>query len=288
MKRIISITVALFTLLSIHAQESTVTFDKADSEQLRSAVKLPADVEQSAVEPAAITVQSAAPLWDEANTAYINGDYGVAIATYESILEAGLFSDKLLYNIGNAYYKDGQLAKAILFYNRAARLEPSNEDIRHNLEIARLKVTDRIDEIPQFFLVSWCAALRNQLSCFWWYVISLVLFALALFSLLRYLLSSTMRGRKVGFYLLVVSLGLFAVAASSAYIESGEIVARTEAIVMSNSLVVKSSPDHSSTDLFVLHAGTQLEILDTLDSWSEIRIADGKKGWVESRRIEQI
>ena len=93
-------------------------------------------------------------LWDRANTAYVNGDYHAAAEIYEGILAQGLSSVKLYYNLANAYFKEGQLGKSILFYRRALRLAPGSDDIRYNLSVAEARTKDNIEQIPEFFLLS--------------------------------------------------------------------------------------------------------------------------------------
>lgn len=227
-------------------------------------------------------------LWDKANTAYINGDYHAAAEFYEQILAQGLTSVKLYYNLANAYFKEDRLGKAVLFYHRALRLAPGNEDIRYNLSVAEARTKDNIERIPEFFLTTWMRGVRHTMSCTAWSVLSLVLLAAMLVLFLFYLLAQRLSLRKAGFYGTLVAALLFMLTSWFALGERREMLDDTHAVVMPASTAVKSSPDKSSTDLFVLHEGTVVEITDRLDAWCEIMIADGKKGWVECRKIETI
>ena len=194
----------------------------------------------------------------------------------------------MYYNLANALFKSGQTGGAILYYNRALRLSPGDEDIRHNLEYAERTTKDKIEEIPEFFLVSWAKKLRSTMSCTAWTVISLVLLAATLALGLVYLLSQRISMRKSGFYGMAAALVLFIATTLMAWSERNMLVDRNEAVVMSSALSVKSSPDKSATDLFVLHEGTVVTIGSTVEGWAEVRIADGNKGWVETDRIERI
>lgn len=227
-------------------------------------------------------------LWDEANTAYLNGDYRGAIEAYGRIMEQGLFSAKLYYNIANAYFKEGSVAKAILFYNRALRLAPGSEDVRYNLSVAEAQTRDRIEEIPEFFAVTWVRALRHTMGCSAWSILSLVLLVVMLGLLLLYLLAQQITLRKVGFYGTMVAFVLVVCTTWFAALERREIMRNDEAIVMVAASAVKSSPDNAATDLFMLHEGTKVTVTAELDDWREITLADGKKGWIESRKIERI
>lgn len=227
-------------------------------------------------------------LWDKANTAYVNGDFHTAAETYEQILQQGFSSVKLYYNLANAYFKEDRLGRAILFYHRALRLAPGNEDIRYNLSVAEARTKDNIEQIPEFFFTTWMRGVRHTMSCTAWSVLSLVLLAAMLVLFLFYLLAQRLTLRKAGFYGTLVAALLFFVTSWFALGERREMLDDTHAVVMTASTAVKSSPDKSSTDLFVLHEGTLVEIADRLDGWCEIQIADGKKGWVECRKIETI
>ena len=227
-------------------------------------------------------------LWDSANAAYNESNYSKAVELYEAILADGEHSAKLYYNLGNAYYKQEKLGKAILNYNRALRLAPGDEDIRHNLEYATEATKDNIEEIPEFFLISWVRSVRNLMGCNGWTAVSLILLIIALTGALAYLLAEAISLRKAGFYTLCVTALLCIIATSFAYNKRQALVNSNEAVIMSTAAPIKSSPDRAATDLFVLHEGTKLTIEESTDGWVEIRIADGRKGWIESSRIELI
>ena len=246
--------------------------------------------EETTTEPAQqeATATDHNTLWDSANAAYNEGNYSKAVELYEAILADGEHSAKLYYNLGNAYYKQEKLGKAILNYNRALRLAPADEDIRHNLEYATEATKDNIEEIPEFFLISWVRSVRNLMGCDGWTATSLILLIIALTGALAYLLAEAISLRKAGFYTLCVTALLCIIATSFAYNKRQALVNSKEAVIMSTAAPIKSSPDRAATDLFVLHEGTKLTIEESIDGWVEIRIADGRKGWIESSRIELI
>ena len=227
-------------------------------------------------------------LWDKGNTAYLNGDYGGAIEQYGRILDAGLVSARLYYNLANAYFKEGRLGESILYYHRSLRLAPGNEDARYNLEVAEAMTRDRIEEIPEFFAVAWMRALSRAMGCTAWSAVSLVGLAAMLALLLLFVLARRIVLRKTGFYGTLAAFLLFVLATWCAAIERRDLLRSDEAIVLSASAAVKSSPDRAATDLFVLHEGTKATVTGELEGWSEITLADGKKGWLESRNIEVI
>lgn len=267
-------------LLSLALAAVSFAQEPADSLQ-RVSREAPAEAQASGE-------QTAEQLWDKANTAYINGDFHAAADTYEELLSRGVSSMKLYYNLGNAYFKDDRIGKAILYYNRALRLAPGNDDIRYNLSVAEARTKDNIEDIPEFFFVTWMRDIRHTMGCTAWSLLSLALLACMLGLFLVYLLAQRISLRKAGFYGTVVAALLFMLTTWFAVGERREMLDDTSAVVMTASTAVKSSPDKSSTDLFVLHEGTVVTITDRLDGWCEVVIADGKKGWVEGRKIEII
>lgn len=227
-------------------------------------------------------------LWERGNQAYIDGDFVSALSNYSAIENSGNYSARLYYNMGNAYFKQNMLGKAILYYNRALVVSPSMDDARYNLEIAEAQTKDKIAVVPEFFLVRWVRTIRSTMSCTAWSVISIVMFGVALALLLLFLLASAIKVRKVGFYGTIVAMLFFVVATAFAISERNAIINRQGAIVMGSAIAVKSSPDSSATDMFVLHEGTKVMVSSEIDGWSEIIIADGKKGWTESSHLERI
>lgn len=262
------------------------------AQQAESAVATQEQVssEQNATEQKAEALEefSAEKSWDAANKAYQEADYKRAEALYRAILEQGLHSAKLYYNLANTLFKQEKLGEAILYYNKALRLSPADEDVRHNLEYAENSTKDSIEQIPEFFLFAWIRAVRNLMSCDGWTIFSLVILVIGLAAALFYLLAQRISTRKAGFYVMVLAALLFLVATLFANYERKAIVNHNEAIVMSSAVSVKSSPDRAATELFVLHEGTKLSIGERMDGWVEVRIADGRKGWIESSRIAEI
>jgi len=239
--------------------------------------------------PAAETLAATSDrLWDQANTAYINGDFRAAADAYEALLAEGAVSMKLYYNLANACFKQDRLGEAILFYRRALRLSPGNDDIRYNLSVAEARTKDNIEQIPEFFFAAWMRGVRRTMSCSAWTVLSLALLACALGLFLLYLLAQRLPLRKTGFYGTLVAAFLFVCATSFAAAGRRDMLDDSHAVVMPSSAVVKSSPDKSATDLFLLHEGTVVTIVDRLDEWCEVVIDDGKKGWIENYKIEVI
>lgn len=225
---------------------------------------------------------------NEANQYYQNGDYKNASSIYEQLIADGYEKSELYYNLGNSYYRLDMIAPSILSYERALRLDPGNEDIEFNLRLANLKTVDKIEPVPKFFINKWIeSAFKSRSSNSWAYIGTFFILLSVLFALLFIILKSSV-AKKATFALLVLSIilttGLYYLSAQALANQTST----SEAIVYEASVYVKSSPDENGTKLFMLHEGTKLEILDKVGNWFEIKIADGNKGWLESKKVEII
>nr|AIF26540.1 hypothetical protein [uncultured bacterium fosmid pJB42G5] len=228
-------------------------------------------------------------LWAKANKAYTEGQWFEALESWHAIDEAGLQSPELYYNIGNAWYKSESYAKAILYYERALKLDPSYSDARYNLEIAKAFVQDDIDPVPEFVLKTWWRKLCYVADSTTWAVICLILFAITLAMVLLFLLAPGSTGKKVGFFAAIVALILTVIALDFSIAQKRDYFKTDKAIVMRPVAPVKSSPSaESSSDLFVLHEGTKVQILDNVAEWTNIELADGRQGWIRSESLEII
>lgn len=228
-------------------------------------------------------------LWTAGVQAYTDGKFSDASAAWTSIEESGQKSAKLYYNLGNAWFKQGNYPKAILNYERALRLDPSYSDARYNLEFTSNFVQDKIEPVPEFILKSVARKVCYVMGSNAWAVIFLVLLAAALMMGLLFLLGASVGKRRAGFYCGIVLLLLSAGALSFSIWQKSDSVKTDTAIVMSPVSSVKSSPSSgSSKDLFVIHEGTKVTILDEVGSWKNIALADGRQGWITSNELEVI
>lgn len=220
--------------------------------------------------------------FEQANAAYNVGNYDSAMVLYEKILATDVESVPLYYNMGNAYYKMREYPMAIYCYEKALKLDPSNDDVRTNLEIANLAIVDKIEPVPQSFIVKGWNGLKHRLSSDQWAYVSIGAFALLLVAVYLFLRARKMGLRKLGFFgglALVVVLALSVFFAAQLKHDS---LTQDQAIVMAPTVMVKSSPNEISVDLFVLHEGTKVSLLDEADGWCKIKIANGSVGWLQA------
>jgi len=228
-------------------------------------------------------------LWNAANAAYVDGRWADAAADYELISGMGLESASLYCNTGDAYFKDGNIPMAILYYERALKLDPSYEDARYNLELLNAMIQDRIEPVPEFVLKAWARDLCYIMDSDSWAVCFIVLLALTLALVLVFLLAPTAGGRRAGFFTGIAVLLLAVMSLSFSVWQKNDYADADKAIIMRPVTSVKSSPAAgASTDLFILHEGTKVKIIDEVGSWNNIELADGRQGWLPSADIERI
>ncbi|MCL2596625.1 MAG: tetratricopeptide repeat protein [Paludibacter sp.] len=227
-------------------------------------------------------------LLQQANQLYSKGEYAQAAEIYENILKTNEIAPELYYNLGNAYFKQNEIAKSILNYERALRLAPNYADARHNLTFAQQKLIDKIPDSSSFFLARWTEIVVNLFNSNTWLYASFGAFLFMLICIFFFIFGGKQLLRKSAFYIAFFSLLFSVVMLIFAGIEKKNMLNRNSAIVMNGAVTAKSSPDQSGTDLFVLHEGTKIVVVSTLNSWVEIRLTNGNVGWVEEWTIEKI
>jgi len=219
---------------------------------------------------------------DSAAVYYQNSKYEQAIEIYETVLSGGYESAELYYNLGNAYYKSNKFPYAIANYERALKLNSTDEDILFNLQLANTHVVDKIEVLPEFFLKSWGQSLVRIFTSNQWAIISIASFIIGLVLILLFFLSDSPLMRKLTFWiglLLIIEAGF-------SFNFSGKqkkaVLNEPEAIIVTPSVVVKSSPDAMGTELFLIHEGLKIKVTNNNGEWSEIKLSDGNKGWVKT------
>lgn len=223
-----------------------------------------------------------------ADSAYIRNDFTTAIQIYEMILRTGESAD-IYYNLGNSYYKVGDIAKAILNYERALILKPANEDIRSNLEIARGKTVDKVTDVPELFFITWLKSITNSMGIQSWAIIAISFFLLFIVSIYFFFFSTKIVARKTFFSLALFFLVFCVIANISAAFQRRVRLNRMNAIIISPSVTIRSTPNDNGTSLFILHEGRKVFIKDdSMKDWKEIQLEDGNVGWVKKNDLEVI
>jgi len=215
-----------------------------------------------------------------ANEYYKNNRYQLAIDEYNKLIEDDYTGVSLFYNLGNSYYRLGQVGYAILYYEKALEISPGDEDVLHNLELAKLNLKDKVDTLPPFFIFNIWEGLLALFSVSGWTVLVYILFVLLLAAIVLYFFSGSVGQQRtvvfsaIGiFVVLLISVLLLAVKINKEFnVKYG--------IVLTKELIVKSAPDQSSKDEFLIHEGLKIKVDDKVDDWIKIRLDDGKIGWV--------
>jgi len=226
-------------------------------------------------------------LFSQANGNYKDGQFEQAAGDYQKLIDAGNISGPIYFNLGNAWYKAGKMGLARLNYERANRLIAGDEALEQNLRMVRLRLVDQIQSPPVFFLTRWWNDLLSLFGLSVWLNAAFGSFLLMLLSA-AYYLSNRRRGRDNGhvlFILLLISwLGVGIIAADRFYLFETE----QSGIILSNMVMVYAAPEKDATELFVIHEGTRVEIERNSGDWYEIRLADGKRGWLTKSSFEII
>jgi tetratricopeptide (TPR) repeat protein len=225
---------------------------------------------------------------NEANIAYQNKNYSKAISLYENISDRSFESSILYYNLGNAYYKNEDLSHAILNYERALKLDPSNEDIIHNIAFVNQKLEDNIEMVPELFITRWYKSISSLFSFEQWAILSIISFGILLLSIIGFLLIRNIWVRYFSFGLQIMSIIILIFSILFSIHTNNIMNDQKDAIVMKSVIVGKSMPNETGNDLFVVHEGLKVQITDQLNEWYEIKLPNGEKGWVPYSEIEKI
>lgn len=225
-------------------------------------------------------------LFAQANANYAEGNYTEAVEQYKEVL-AEQPSAEVYYNLGNAYFKQGELSQSILAYERALRLKPTMKDAKHNLQFAQTRIVDNIEDTQSFFLSSWLKIVRNSLNQQAWIIFSISLFVFALVGFFFFAFSRTIWLRKTAFYTSLVALLISICACANAGSLHKRDTQRAEAIITQGIVNAKASPDRSGTDLFTVHEGTRVRITDVIGDWCCIHVGNNI-GWIQLAHLERI
>jgi tetratricopeptide (TPR) repeat protein len=219
---------------------------------------------------------------------YRNGEFDKAIETYEEIFNDGYEGTALYFNLANSYYRIGKLGYAILNYERALKLSPSDEDVKHNLSFANLSTIDRIQPLPKFFIFDIWEAILSMFSVNLWSYATYFFYLAVLLLIAYYFFVKTIFQQKVILFSVLSVLIIFALIVSLLVVKVNRETTEKSGVIVVQSVTVKTSPDVTSTDSFVIHEGLKVNLEDQLDDWIKIRLADGKIGWLLAENVEEI
>ena len=224
----------------------------------------------------------------DADKEYAKGNYLQASKDYSDLLKVGE-SVELYYNLGNCYYRLGNITKSIIAYEKAHRLSPSDRDVTFNLEFVREKTIDKIERQEKNFFSAGYTMLQNLMDMNAWARLSIVAFFACLGMAMLFLLGRDEWMRKLGFYVALLSVFVFVFSTLFAWQQKHNFDARDRAVVVAPSASVKQTPSDSSADAVVVHEGTAVQIVDrTMSDWYSVKLDDGKEGWLKRNSLEII
>lgn len=227
-------------------------------------------------------------VFSKANTLYSQGKYDEAISLYKELLKDDKHATAIYFNLGNSYYQKKEIAAAILSYERAKLLSPSNKEVQENLDFVNAQIYDKIKAKPQYFIIKWLRKLINRANSNTWAYIVCGLWIILFISLFLFIRSRNINLRKTLFPLMLIVFlsSIFSLYATYAQYEHEKY--NKYAIVLASSATAQSTPSINGTELFILHEGTKVKIIEKVGSWYNIQLADDRQGWLPTKDIERI
>ncbi len=227
-------------------------------------------------------------LFAEANTFYKEENFKRAVGVYLAIEEQGIESDDLYFNIANCYYKMNKVAPAIYYYEKALKVNPTNADAKVNLAFAKRMTIDVIEELPKTFLQRFSANVIQKLPFDTWAIIAVIASFLAALLFLLYYFSTSSTKKLFYFNTSIFAVFVLIVTVFFAFNNYKTVQKNRTAIIFSQKVEIKNAPSTNSDEVFELHEGTKVIVLDALDNWKKIKIADGKTGWINADALKEI
>ena len=227
-------------------------------------------------------------LFKEGNENYLKGKYQETIRIFESIYEKGYEGESLFYNLGNAYYRIGKVGLAILYYEKAKKLSPSDEDINYNLAFANSKIVDKIETLPKFFIFDWWENILALFSISGWTYLSYLFYLVILGSVGYYYFARSLKTQRISFYSGIVSALFLILTIIFLIVNLNRELNVKYGVIVEQVVVTKFSPDQNSKDAFIVHEGIKVIAEDKVNNWVKIKLIDGKVGWLNEKILRII
>ena len=235
-----------------------------------------------------LSAQTVEELFTQANKAYKEAKYNEAIELYQKIEAEGKISSELYFNLGNSYYKLNKVAPTIYNYEKALRLDPLNKDAANNLVFAKRLTLDAIEELPKTFLQKLNENYLQKLSYNQWAIVVVIFSFLAALLFLLFYFSVTSSRKRLYFVTSILSFLLLIFSLVITYNQYTFYKNNVQAIIFAEKAEVKNAPTLNSEDVFTLHEGTKVKVLDEVDNWKKIKLADGKIGWIIASELKVL
>lgn len=227
-------------------------------------------------------------VFDQANQLYNVGKYEQAIEKYHAVLNAKFESPELYYNLGNAYAKLDELGEAIYYFEKAKKMSPDDEDIQNNLAFVQKMAVDDITPLPILGLDAFLNKASETLRVDQWAKLTVGMSILFVLMFLLYHFTHQSLLKRIFFTGILLSVFLFSASIYFAFHREAYLKNNQEAIVFAAEVTIKSEPLETSENIFLLHEGTKVLVLETVDNWKKIKLADGKLGWIKSDKVRVL
>ena len=232
--------------------------------------------------------QNTNDLFSNANSLYKEGNYDEAIKLYKQIESQNIASSELYYNLGNCYYKLNKVAPTIYNYEKALQLNPLNEDAKNNLILAKRLTLDRIEALPKSVFQKFNKNYLQKLTYNAWAIVTVVISFIASILFLLFYFAYSPNKKRLYFSTSIISFLLLIISITITYSQYSQSKNTVEAIIFTEEISIKNEPISNSDDVFSLHEGTKVFILDSVDNWKKIKLADGKIGWTQSKNLKEL
>ena len=235
-----------------------------------------------------LNAQDEQKIFESANEMYKQQNYEKAIEYYKTLEKYNLISSELFYNLGNSYYKLNKVGPSIYYYEKALKLNPLNKDVQNNLVFARRLALDNIEELPKTVFQKLNSRYLQKLYYNQWAIVSIVFCALVSLLFLLFYFSNQPRSKRTYFVTSLISFLFLIISLTITYNQFSYFKNNKVAIVFAEETEVRNAPSLNSEEVFTLHEGTKVIVLDTIDDWKKIKIADGKIGWIIAGDIQLL
>ena len=227
--------------------------------------------------------------FEQANLLYNNAQYVESLENYNDIINSGYQSAELFYNMGNCYYKINDVANAILFYERSILINPSDRDVRNNLQMVRNSLIDDIDQVPESFFVSQLNSVSALYSYNTWGVFCIVLSFVFLILFIIYYFSKSAIMKRSTFLGLIFLFLIISIVLRLGFNSLGKNYIEKYAIIFAQKIEIKEQPNLRSDNILQLHQGSKVKVIDEFnEEWSKIKLANGQEGWILKNEIKII
>lgn len=227
-------------------------------------------------------------LFSKANKAFQSENYSEAIQLYEQIGAEKKHSVHYYFNLGNAYYKNGDLGKAMLNYERAKLLQPNFNDLNYNIDLTKNRLKDNISPVRPFFLAVWWEGIYNLMLPRTWAILGIVWLLAAVAGIGFWLLGDSRQKKQIGFYG-GFGIGILGIVFLLAGLSRHQMMTNSnEAIVIAKETDFKDGADSDSNTILNLHEGAKVFLDEKIGDWQKCRLEDGEMGWLKDGVFEKI